>query len=233
MKLGTCIYNKNWIKQREVTVLPNSATDPDHIVSLCLETVSAGHSVLVFCPFKNWCESLAELVSQDFSKLGSEARSSIIQADKLEEIVEQLRQSPAGLDGVLRKTVPNVVAFHHAGLTMDEREIIEAGFRKCLIKVLIATTTLSSGVNLPARRVIIRSPTLHNNEPIDVLTYYQMAGRAGRKGVDTEGTRISSYILSFHKRLMPRPVVKVVSGPNFLTVLRGTIGQRMKRNFIP
>lgn len=104
----------------------------------------------------------------------------------------QLRQSPAGLDAVLGKTVPMGVAFHHAGLTMDEREIVEGAFRKCYLKVLIATTTLSSGVNLPARRVIIRSPVFHNTT-IDVLTYYQMAGRAGRKGVDTEGTSVSTF----------------------------------------
>lgn len=68
---------------------------------------------------------------------------------------------------------------------MDERDIIEGAYRSGIIRVIVATTTLSSGVNLPARRVIIKCP-LESRE-IDVLSYKQMVGRAGRMGKDTSG----------------------------------------------
>ncbi|MGH0187478.1 UNVERIFIED_CONTAM: hypothetical protein FKN15_025297 [Acipenser sinensis] len=107
----------------------------------------------------------------------------------LQDVLAQLKRSPAGLDSVLQRTVQWGVAYHHAGLTFDERDIIEGAFRQGYIRVIAATSTLSSGVNLPARRVIIRTPVF-NGLLLDVLTYKQMAGRAGRKGVDTVGESI-------------------------------------------
>uniref|UniRef100_A0A8C9G5T9 DNA polymerase theta n=1 Tax=Pavo cristatus TaxID=9049 RepID=A0A8C9G5T9_PAVCR len=171
--------------------------DEDHIVSLCYETVCDGHSVLLFCPSKNWCEKLADIIAREFYSLqqaeNSAKNSSLspvaVDREGIDEVLDQLRRSLSGLDSVLQRTLPWGVAFHHAGLTFDERDIIEGAFRQGVIRVLAATSTLSSGVNLPARRVIIRTP-MFGGTLLDVLTYKQMAGRAGRKGVDTEGESI-------------------------------------------
>lgn len=92
-----------------------------------------------------------------------------------------------------------------SGLTFDERDVLEGAFRQGLVRVLAATSTLSSGVNLPARRVIIRTPTF-NGRLLDPLTYKQMSGRAGRKGVDTIGKDVALQKPTERKnRLVQKP----------------------------
>ena len=76
---------------------------------------------------------------------------------------------------------------------------MEGAFRQGALKVLVATSTLSSGVNLPARWVIIQTPMFHG-AVVDTLSYKQMVGWAGWKGVDTQGSFIQdliSYCLTF------------------------------------
>ncbi|KAF6207903.1 hypothetical protein GE061_016352 [Apolygus lucorum] len=171
--------------------------DPGDTIYLCIDTILKGYSVLVFCPTKNWCETLALQVAGEVKRLGcSNTESGVeirkqLNSEAISDTLQQLKNSPVGLESVLGKCVSFGVAYHHAGLTLDERDIVEGGFRRSVLRVLVATSTLSSGVNLPARRVIIRSP-LFNGRMMDILSYKQMVGRAGRMGKDTAG---ESYLL--------------------------------------
>ncbi|XP_057553521.1 DNA polymerase theta [Hippopotamus amphibius kiboko] len=198
VKIGNSIYDSSMKLVREFQPMLQVKGDEDHVVSLCYETICDNHSVLLFCPSKKWCEKLADIIAREFYNLHRQAkglvRSSelppvILEQKGLLEVMDQLKRLPSGLDSVLQKTVPWGVAFHHAGLTFEERDIIEGAFRQGQIRVLAATSTLSSGVNLPARRVIIRTP-IFSGQPLDILSYKQMVGRAGRKGVDTVGESI-------------------------------------------
>ncbi|XP_043257568.1 DNA polymerase theta [Colletes gigas] len=194
-KIGKNIYDNKLHLIRSLTPMAELTMDSDDILHLCIETVSDGHSVLIFCPTKNWCEKLAEQIATAFSKLGQkntqlgETLRQQLNSTLISETLEQLKRSSIGLDKVLKNTVSFGIAFHHAGLTMDERDIIEGSFRSGSLRVLIATSTLSSGVNLPARRVIVRSP-MFAGRLLDNLTYKQMIGRAGRMGKDTAGESI-------------------------------------------
>jgi DNA polymerase theta len=199
LKVGPCLYkvvpdNSGSFTMSKVKEYENSFENghDEEVSLLCWESIKEGHSVLIFCPTKSRCESLALLMIKHLKPLISEQSNTdhpITSPGELIGICEQLRRTSVGLDSVLERTVPHGVGFHHAGLTFDEREIVEGAFRLGKLKVLVATSTLSSGVNLPARRVIIRTPIFHGSV-LDVQVYKQMVGRAGRKGVDTLGESV-------------------------------------------
>jgi len=94
----------------------------------------------------------------------------------------------------LAACVAQGAAFHHAGLAREERQIVEAGFREGQIRVIASTPTLAAGLNLPARRVIVRDYLRFNAGegmvPIPVREYRQMAGRAGRPHLDPYGEAV-------------------------------------------
>lgn len=186
------IYDTNLTMLRKLDKIEELEMDTDNILQLCLETIFDSCSVLIFCPTKKWCESLSQQIAMAFWKICnsktelSQKLLKQLNGELILEVLEQLRGSPVGLDKHLECVISFAVSFHHAGLTMDERDIIEGAFKRNVIRVLVATSTLSSGVNLPARRVIIRTPIFHGKS-IDPLTYRQMIGRAGRMGRDSSG----------------------------------------------
>lgn len=122
LKVGRSIYNSSLSLVRPFTPALTVKGDDDHIVSLCYETVREGHSVLLFCPSKNWCEKLSDGVAREFYNLrlaegqgDGELQAVCLDQGGLVDVLAQLRRTPAGLDPVLQRTVPWGVAFHHAG----------------------------------------------------------------------------------------------------------------------
>jgi len=108
------------------------------------------------------------------------------------EKMKQGTDEVTSVDSSLSKIIEKGVAYHHAGLTNRHRQIIEGAFRDKSLKALCATPTLAAGVNLPAKRVIIRDlsrweSAFQSNQPLPVLEVQQMLGRAGRPGFDVDG----------------------------------------------
>lgn len=190
IKVGNTIFNK---KMDVIRALPKTADlggkDPDHIVELCNEIVQEGHSVLFFCSSRKGCEVTARHISKYLKRYSISIHGDNCEWNDYSSAIEALRRCPSGLDPIFEETLPSGVAYHHAGLTVEEREIIEMCYRKGIIRVLTATSTLAAGVNLPARRVIFRQPRI-GRDFIDGTRYRQMAGRAGRTGIDTRGESI-------------------------------------------
>ena len=81
-------------------------------------------------------------------------------------------------------------AAHHAGMVPPMKEAVEEAFAAGLLKVVFATETLSLGINMPARTVVIEKLSKFTGEHHEFLTpgeYTQLAGRAGRRGIDDRG----------------------------------------------
>lgn len=79
------------------------------------------------------------------------------------------------------------VAAHHGGLAPVQRDVVEAAFAEGLVKVAFATETLALGVNLPARTVVIDRVVRASGELLSTAEFAQLAGRAGRRGIDEAG----------------------------------------------
>jgi superfamily II RNA helicase len=93
----------------------------------------------------------------------------------------------------MKKLIQKGVAFHHSGLIPILKEIVEIIFKKGLIKILFATETFAVGVNMPTRTVVFTNLSKTTNTGkrfLNTAEYKQMAGRAGRRGLDTAGNVI-------------------------------------------
>lgn len=153
------------------------AADKTGLVAATWEVTKESHNALVFCSSKVKCETVAQLLADQLPVAPGEAAHEKARSD----LAEAIHRQPCGAFRVLSKTIPRGIAFHHGGLTTEERAIVERGYRSGTIAVICATSTLAAGVNLPARRVIFHSPYMGNSF-LDSTQYKQMSGRAGRAG---------------------------------------------------
>eukprot|EP00062_Callorhinchus_milii_P021566 gi/632978417/ref/XP_007905902.1/ PREDICTED: helicase POLQ-like isoform X2 [Callorhinchus milii] len=158
--------------------------DPDHLIALVTEVIPK-YSCLVFCPTKKNCENVAKLLC----KYLNESFANLKKKEKHDCIAELKNIGNGSICPILCKTVPYGIAYHHSGLTNDERRLIEEAYSAGILCVLTCTSTLAAGVNLPGRRVILRSPYIARDF-LKRNQYKQMVGRAGRAGIDSEGESI-------------------------------------------
>ncbi|XP_056140877.1 helicase POLQ-like [Lampris incognitus] len=201
--------------------------DPDHLIALVTEIIPT-NSCLVFCSTKKNCENVAGMICKylkDEFLLHKEKEKAAL--------LKELRDSGNGtICPVLQKIVPYGLAYHHSGLTSEERKLVEEAYMHGVLCLLTCTSTLAAGINLPARRVILRSPYVAT-EFIKRSQYKQMVGRAGRAGIDSVGESIlilQEKDKSLAKSLLCAPVEKCYSnlmqdnGKGVLSLILSLIG---------
>lgn len=146
----------------------------------------------IFVFSKKRCEENADALSnQDFCT--AQEKSAIHMT--IEKSIARLKPEDRVLPQIirLRELLSRGIAVHHGGLLPIVKELVEILFAQTLVKVLFATETFAMGLNLPTRTVVFSGYRKHDGHSFRNLLpgeYTQMAGRAGRRGLDTVGSVI-------------------------------------------
>uniref|UniRef100_A0A8V0ZLC3 DNA 3'-5' helicase n=1 Tax=Gallus gallus TaxID=9031 RepID=A0A8V0ZLC3_CHICK len=161
-------------------------------IASVIQAYSDQKPVLVFCATRKGVQQAASVLSKDAKFL-----LSVEQKQRLQKSANSLK------DSKLRDLLMYGLAYHHAGMEVSDRKIIEGAFTAGDLPVLFTTSTLAMGVNLPAHLVVIKS-TMHyvggvfeEYSETDIL---QMIGRAGRPQFDTTATAVIMTRLSTREK---------------------------------
>lgn len=160
-------------------------SEPEKTVrDLVMNSIQKSGQVVVFNRTRREAVAAAQ-------RLGPHVQRQLRHAEKesLANEVSSLENWSASLPRDLVSLIHNGLAYHHAGLDFESRNLVERLFKRGILKAISATTTLASGMNLPARTVVltsIASPADYK-EILSANEIHQMLGRAGRPGYDKEG----------------------------------------------
>lgn len=135
------------------------------------------------------CEEKARELRQDYST--KEDKSEILKVFRKYVSQDYYKMQSVKL---LREVLPKGIGVHHAGLLPGLKSAVEELFNKGLIKVLYTTETFAVGINMPAKCVAFSSLEKYDGISFRYLNskeYFQMAGRAGRRGLDKIGYSIA------------------------------------------
>lgn len=175
------LLNKRGIIEKTIPI-PNGnvSKSSDPLIRFISDLVIRGESVICFRQSRSSAVSTAKKVA-----------SVVMKSGKYKTVLEvpEITDGKHGTDALLNACVRYGVAFHHAGIGPKNREFVENSFREREIRAVIATPTLSMGVNLPAKWVIIDHRAFRDGTfgDIPVSEVKQMIGRAGRPQYDREG----------------------------------------------
>ncbi|MDB2236812.1 DEAD/DEAH box helicase [Halorubrum ezzemoulense] len=163
--------------------------DPTEVTAaLVADAVADGGQCLAFVRSRREAVDLAERLAEDglAAELG------------IDEAAAAAAEEATDVDGTLTgrqlaDCLRTGVAFHHAGLRSGHRAVVESAFRERDVACICATPTLAAGVNVPARRVVVRDQRRYGEGGmawIPTLEVHQMCGRAGRPGLDPHGEAV-------------------------------------------
>jgi superfamily II RNA helicase len=157
------------------------------------EIIRQDHLPCLFFIFnRHGCEQAASRCSRYELLSADERREALDLFDRL-ATAYQVDDDPTAQQ--LRSMVGRGIAYHHAGILPTLKDIIERIFTTGYIKLIFTTETFALGINMPARSVAFESVLRYNGRELvrmKTRDHQQMSGRAGRRGLDTEGWAYST-----------------------------------------
>ena len=190
----------------ETSPVPYSEGSKDAVVIKLVKEWLPRGNIIVFCDTKADTRNLSQLLSTIVWETMPPG-----EREKAKRFADQLRLDfPYMID--MPERIEKGVAYHNADLEPELRKLISKGFADRTIKLVCATTTLSAGINLPARTVIVRDTKRRHMHLIPVSETLNMLGRAGRPGLDSEGTGFYLMQAGYNSRPDETDFVKKVQG---------------------
>ena len=186
LKEGILFGRKIYFSDGSEAIIKNA-----RIEGLLEDVLHSKGQALIFVNTRRMAQSNAERLRKITSKFLNKDEKR-----ELEKISNDMAKEESNIiSDKLAECISDGIAFHHAGLSNFQRNIIEKNFKKGLIKCIVATPTLAAGINIPARRVIIKNLWRYSELdgrmlPIPVMEIKQMMGRAGRPKYDKYGEAI-------------------------------------------
>ncbi|ETW50549.1 hypothetical protein PFMALIP_01277 [Plasmodium falciparum MaliPS096_E11] len=170
--------------------------------------------IVQMCHSRNYTPLIIFAFSKKECEVNATAMHKIdLTSDTEKEVIKELYENAIRILADDDRSLPQVqfilplllrgIGIHHGGLLPIIKEIIEIMFQESLLKVLFSTETFSMGINMPAKTVVFTSLTKFDGLEKRLITsgeYIQMAGRAGRRGLDDRGIVIIMLDTPLHWR---------------------------------
>jgi superfamily II RNA helicase len=203
--LKKTVYSANGGRQRfsQQELFSEDVYNENHTNELIEHLLEKDRLPCIYFSFsRKRCESLAQ-EAMAFNFLDEEERLTIL--EHYDTFCMQYNLEWEERAQTVRAMVERGVAYHHAGIHPMLKEILERLFAQKLIKVIFVTETFALGVNMPARTVVMDEVKKNYGRffrALKVRDFFQMAGRSGRRGIDTEGfiySRINPRFVHFRE----------------------------------
>jgi len=175
------------VVQGEWKDLEDDSTAVEHSRQLAERLHQLGETTLVFCPTRDSARKQAEDMAAAMGSISSESSAS--------RALARLVQRYIGAEHPLVALIELGVAYHHGLLPPMVQRLLEHALSEGWIRTLFTTTTLREGINLPAQNCIVAGEQRFDEREgrtrdMDIADFVNMAGRAGRPNIDSEGLAI-------------------------------------------
>ena len=170
-------------------VYPNKYEVIADLVKTLRERDPSGN-IMVWTPTRSEADTIARMISLKLPTVLPGASRQVIRSGEHDEALAAVIEKGLGI--------------HHGGISTKNKEMVEDLFYKKKIHTVVTCYTLSHGVNFPVRYVIVSSLMNFDSKPIDPSTFHQIAGRAGRPGLDTFGEVITITIGDLESYLLTK-----------------------------